>query len=436
MKNREIIRLFSLLVFTLALHYPIAQNLIPNGDFESGDLPCQNPDIPDGEMLDNWYAATGSSLRYNRLECERTLNGSPYLPHSGNGSLVISGSAQVNGLLSSSFLVNDFEQPLRAGLTYFLVFYGKSKGIYHVEEEELRDCDINPPKDINFYLGKPEMEFGIERTFGEHLVTDIQLLGDYEAIPFRGGIRILSAETGWQRYSTCFEAEGGESKLAISGPIRFFSEIPPCEFVSDEKLDTLTLEAFTTNRFFQFFNYEIDDVALFELPDELEASDTICQFQYNTVNLLELVPDSPIYEDARFLWEDGSDETVREFANGGFYQVQVMLPCKTIPLRLTVHGVDCPAPVYLPNVFSPNQDGLNDTFKPSFSNVFEIQHYRLTVYDRWGNQVFASRDPSEGWTGDNNGRRAADALFLWFLEYQFAGFSRVEKITGDVMVLR
>ena len=73
--------------------------------------------------------------------------------------------------------------------------------------------------------------------------------------------------------------------------------------------------------------------------------------------------------------------------------------------------------VYLPNVFSPNNDGINDILSvygsPSIATVNALE-----VYDRWGNQLFAQRDflpnnPSIGWDGRiHNGEFALPATYL------------------------
>ena len=55
--------------------------------------------------------------------------------------------------------------------------------------------------------------------------------------------------------------------------------------------------------------------------------------------------------------------------------------------------------VVLPSGFSPNFDGVNDIFRTIVKCEEELSYYYLTIYDRWGNLVFASNDPSEGWDG-------------------------------------
>lgn len=68
--------------------------------------------------------------------------------------------------------------------------------------------------------------------------------------------------------------------------------------------------------------------------------------------------------------------------------------------------------LFLPNVFSPNDDGHNDVFKPSGTNLFE---YEMRIYDRWGNKVFESNDIENGWDGTFNGKRMNSAVFVYYI---------------------
>ena len=61
-----------------------------------------------------------------------------------------------------------------------------------------------------------------------------------------------------------------------------------------------------------------------------------------------------------------------------------------------------PFSVYIPNSFSPNNDGLNDLFKPVFDGVSEVLY--LYIYDRWGGLVFESKDLDASWDGKIRGQ--------------------------------
>jgi len=59
--------------------------------------------------------------------------------------------------------------------------------------------------------------------------------------------------------------------------------------------------------------------------------------------------------------------------------------------------------IYAPNAFTPNNhDGLNDTFMPKGMGI-DPDNFEMTIYDRWGNQIFKTTDITKGWDGRANG---------------------------------
>jgi gliding motility-associated-like protein len=53
--------------------------------------------------------------------------------------------------------------------------------------------------------------------------------------------------------------------------------------------------------------------------------------------------------------------------------------------------------LHIPNAFTPDQNGINEVWKPSLRGV---KTYRLRIFNRWGQMVFKSDNPQEGWTGE------------------------------------
>lgn len=67
----------------------------------------------------------------------------------------------------------------------------------------------------------------------------------------------------------------------------------------------------------------------------------------------------------------------------------------------------------IPNVFSPNGDGVNDVFRMRSEN---ITSYSLNVFNRWGESVFKTDDVSKGWDGSSNGKVMPDGTYFFLLE--------------------
>jgi len=68
--------------------------------------------------------------------------------------------------------------------------------------------------------------------------------------------------------------------------------------------------------------------------------------------------------------------------------------------------------IFVPNAFSPNNDGNNDVFK--VRNTVPIDDFYFTIYDRWGQQVFETKDSNEGWDGTFEGEKLSPAAFAWY----------------------
>ncbi|MFC2104958.1 PKD domain-containing protein, partial [Bacteroidota bacterium] len=66
--------------------------------------------------------------------------------------------------------------------------------------------------------------------------------------------------------------------------------------------------------------------------------------------------------------------------------------------------------IAFPNAFTPNDDGLNDTFIPVYKGVIQ---YEMLVYNRWGELIFKTNDLSVGWDGKLNGEPAKPDVYVW-----------------------
>jgi len=76
--------------------------------------------------------------------------------------------------------------------------------------------------------------------------------------------------------------------------------------------------------------------------------------------------------------------------------------------------VDDVLTAFVPNAFTPDGDGTNDVFLPSVIGL-DIDAYTFSVFDRWGNVVFSTTDPQEGWNGgwQNAGAIQQQDVYVW-----------------------
>jgi gliding motility-associated-like protein len=67
--------------------------------------------------------------------------------------------------------------------------------------------------------------------------------------------------------------------------------------------------------------------------------------------------------------------------------------------------------VYLPNAFTPNNDRLNDVFRPTYVGISNIEGFR--VYNRWGQLMFSTTDRHSGWDGRTGGKEQPTGTYVW-----------------------
>jgi gliding motility-associated-like protein len=77
---------------------------------------------------------------------------------------------------------------------------------------------------------------------------------------------------------------------------------------------------------------------------------------------------------------------------------------------------DCADMIFVPNVFTPNGDGLNDVLKAKA--YFRIDSFELRLYNRWGQQIFVSTSLNIGWNGTMNNQKAPPGQYVWMLVYK------------------
>jgi len=88
----------------------------------------------------------------------------------------------------------------------------------------------------------------------------------------------------------------------------------------------------------------------------------------------------------------------------------------------------------LPNAFTPDGDGVNDTFRPLYEeNVFSA--FLLRIFNRWGELVFETRDPGAGWDGRKDGEALPSDVFGFHMEYTLLNGTN-GSLNGEVTLLR
>jgi gliding motility-associated-like protein len=136
---------------------------------------------------------------------------------------------------------------------------------------------------------------------------------------------------------------------------------------------------------------------------------------------------------ANYLWQNNSTNSSYTVTQTGNYFVKVTDKdgcTKTDTIKV---NVDC-SDIYFPSAFTPNNDGLNDTFG-ALGNLFSITDFSLYIYGRWGQLIFYSTNPFEKWDAKKNGFTLDSGTYVWFANYSINNKPTISK-KGTVVIIR
>jgi gliding motility-associated-like protein len=141
-----------------------------------------------------------------------------------------------------------------------------------------------------------------------------------------------------------------------------------------------------------------------------------------------------------YLWNTGNRNNTLQISEAGFYQVTIENQCGTYYHSYDVKTQECDCQVLTANIFSPNDDGMNDEliFYMDCQYPYEIQSLR--IFDRWGNQVFDEKiaeNDKISWHGKLNGRALSPGVYCWFINYSYTiNGQKISKVkTGNVTII-
>jgi len=102
-----------------------------------------------------------------------------------------------------------------------------------------------------------------------------------------------------------------------------------------------------------------------------------------------------------------------------------------------IEPIDCASAgeLYLPNAFSPNNDGENDFLQIYYGNFLCIKSLHLAIFNRWGEKVFETNDPAGQWNGSHREKAEESAVFVYYLKAILITGEEINK-KGNVSLIR
>ncbi len=130
----------------------------------------------------------------------------------------------------------------------------------------------------------------------------------------------------------------------------------------------------------------------------------------------------------------GRDITViSNLANGAYRLIITDSNNCTNAADTSMTSGECCIP-YLPNAFTPNNDGKNDLFRPVFKGNMKL--IRFSVYNRFGEQVYTTSTPGQGWDGMYKGQLADMGTYFFDTKFICGEGEKEQYIKGDVTLIR
>lgn len=172
-------------------------------------------------------------------------------------------------------------------------------------------------------------------------------------------------------------------------------------------------------------------VDVHDLPDSPLGNDTVACFLEDDPILL-IVERTP----GTYLWNTGATDASITVQEQGVYVVSITSEWGCEITDDIFVDDDCPSGVYLPNAFTPNEDGLNDGFVIFGDNLITVE---VMVFDRWGMHLWTGNAIGEFWDGTYMGRPAQIDVYVWKMRWSFENSDEVieeHERVGTVSLIR
>jgi gliding motility-associated-like protein len=139
-----------------------------------------------------------------------------------------------------------------------------------------------------------------------------------------------------------------------------------------------------------------------------------------------------IYKDNKLIIKRTDKDHRYTFTDAGTYNIKLSVSNLTCSFSDSLTVIVSESALYVPDVFTPNGDGFNDEFRVAYKSLISFQCW---VYNRWGRQVYYWNDPTKGWDGNINGKKAVPGPYFYVIK-ALGSDKKVYKLSGDINLLR
>jgi gliding motility-associated-like protein len=137
---------------------------------------------------------------------------------------------------------------------------------------------------------------------------------------------------------------------------------------------------------------------------------------------------------AVFLWSTGATTPSINITTAGVYWVKINTGNCISSDTITVIGTLGEGVIFVPNSFTPDGDRVNDVFRAQGT---DITSFHLSIFDRWGELLFETKNLNEGWDGYYKGNLVQQDVYVWIMDYKTAcDEKKSHRRKGIVSVVR
>ena len=169
----------------------------------------------------------------------------------------------------------------------------------------------------------------------------------------------------------------------------------------------------------------------------------IASFEYSPFTISTLQPEMNFITNTAnynsFLWDFGDSiysfisSPIHEFEASGTYDVWLTVTDSNQCIDSVMHTIIMyyDFVLYMPNSFTPNDDGDNDSFGPKGLRMEEYQSYEFLVFNRWGEIIFKTTDINEWWDGTD----CQNGTYSWAIAI-VDELGSMHKKVGEVLLMK
>lgn len=241
----------------------------------------------------------------------------------------------------------------------------------------------------------------------------------------------------------CYGEENGMIDLS-NNPTGLMYSLDDLNYSANTLYDSLAFGVYTiyaTDQYGCKYSSTIEILQEEEIFVQL-PKDTIIKFGES----IEIIPFTNADGAISYYWEeeDGLDcnDCFSPFAqpvNDMIYTLEIIDENGCIAKDEMLIQIERDDQIYIPNIFSPNGDNVNDYFLP-FTGPGVKSILKMNVYDRWGGLMYENsfvdlNQPSKGWNGTCNGKFVNPGVFVYIIELEYIDGSQ-KIFSGDLTVIR